>query len=85
MANEGLDEAVAEILDGLGQHERAAMVRDNHGPLEDLHAECTDSDALAAILDVVPDHGPRVKHSKTCWQTHAACLRDKIHTNLGWE
>jgi hypothetical protein len=84
MTNEGLDETVAEILDGLGQPERAAMMRANHQSAEDLHIECTDSDALAAILDAVLDSGPRVRHSAMCWRTHAACLRDRIYADLGW-
>lgn len=83
MANEGLDEVLAEILDGLGQRDRAAMLRDSH-PLADLHEDCASVEVLAEILDAVPD--PRVKiHTDTCWQTHAACLRDKIWKDLGWE
>lgn len=84
-----LDELVAEIYGGLGpayaRQANLARLNVEHAGA-DRHDGCTDTDALAGVLDSVPDDDRKsVKHSDTCWRTHAACLRDRIYSELGWE
>ncbi len=82
--NGDVPEIVADTYQALGFHARAAMVREGIDP----HDGCADDatiDVLGEILSVVPDGTARLKHTDTCWHTHAACLRDKIYTDLGWE
>jgi hypothetical protein len=79
-----LDETIAEIYDGLGEAGRASMVRADLDP----HAGCgsaTENKTLGAILGEVPDATKSTKHNDDCWRRHAACLRDKIYNDLGWE
>lgn len=79
-----LDETIAEIYDGLGEVDRAAMVRADLDP----HDECGsigDWETMSVILHDVPDAAKSTKHNEYCWQKHAACLRDKIYNDLGWE
>lgn len=89
--NEDADVLAAEIYESLGpayvQQARETRLNVEYANPngDDRHAECTDSDALAAILHAVPDAATRLKHDEKCWQTHAACLRDKIYSDLGWE
>lgn len=90
--NEDLDVLAAETYESLGpayaQQARETRLNIEYagGYDSNPHAECTDSDALAAILRAVPDDDRKsVKHTDTCWQTHAACLRDKLYNDLGWE
>lgn len=85
-ADYDMSAAVAEIYEGLSDP-RAALARANVDAIapEDIHETCTDSDALGKILNAVPDSRASVKHTDDCWQTHAACMRDKIYKDLGWE
>jgi len=83
MANEGLDQVIADIYDGIGRPDRAAMVRQDLDP----HDGCADADEteiLVKVLDAVPDSKVK-KHDGGCWQLHAACLRDKLYADMGWE
>lgn len=81
--NAGIDEIIADTYEGLGFHARAAMMRDNFDP-HDGCADAGQTDLLGKILNDVPDSKVK-KHDSGCWRTHAACLRDKIFTDLGWE
>lgn len=88
IVNDDVPALVAATYAALGagyeqQAELAAANADNPDP--DPHAECTPDDALVAILGTVPDATKSTKHSDTCWQRHAACLRDRICSDLGWE
>lgn len=81
--NAGIDQIIADTYEALGFHARAAMMRDNLDP----HSGCADAeqtDVLDKILNDVPD-SRIMAHVGDCWKLHAACLRDKIFTDLGWE
>lgn len=86
MANEGLDEIVADTYQALGLHGRAAMVREGVDPHDGCDRRAIEiEEKLDAILASVPDAIGSVKHSDDCWRRHAACLRDKIYADLGWK
>lgn len=83
MANEGIDAVAADIWEGVGRPVQAAMIRANLDP----HDECPDAgdiEILGKVLNAVPDSKVK-KHDSECWQTHAACLRDKLWADMGWE
>lgn len=78
-----IDAIAADIYESLGEHERAAMIRANLDPHEDCTSEY--DRVLESILHAVPDAPRSAKHSATCWQRHAACLRNKIYEGLEWK
>lgn len=75
---------IADTYEALGFHARAAMVREGIDP-HDGRADDASVDALEKILSGVPDGASTTRHSDTCWQRHAACLRDRIYSKLEWE
>lgn len=82
--NGDVPEIIADTYEALGFHARAAMVREGIDP-HDGCADGTSIDTLGEILNGVPDSAARLKHTDTCWHTHAACLRDRIYSRLEWE
>jgi hypothetical protein len=80
---------IADIYQALGQQGRAALMRDpasqDRYELDTEAAGAVDGmDSLYAILGEIPNQD-KLKHNDTCWQRHAACLRDRIKEALGWE
>lgn len=91
MADEGLDEIIADIYKGLGFHARAAMMRDGAEAAESGYADPDPVlDAIADLLDKVPANADRHTHTEdtpaggghkaklACWRTRAQCLAEKL-------
>lgn len=70
--NAGLEEIIADTLDGLGQSERAAMIRDSLVPM--LIGQTNWGDAI----DELPKPTARHAHTDTCWKIRTGCLAIKI-------
>lgn len=91
MANEGLDQIIADTYEALGFHARAAMMRDGVEVAESGYADPDPVlDAIVDLLDEVPANTDRHTHTEdaraegdrkathACWRTRAQCLAEKI-------
>lgn len=91
MANEGLDEIIADTYEALGFHARAAMMRDG---VETAESGYADPDPVLndiyALLEQVPSNTDKHKHVEgnyahgdvkavaPCWHARAQCLAEKL-------
>ncbi len=73
---------IAEIYDGLGLSEKAAVLHelaeDERRGAEEAAEELSDAVwAVEQLLNKVLEPS-RAKHDEACWTKHAACLVDRI-------
>lgn len=91
MANEGLDQIIADTYEALGFHARAAMMRDGAEAAESGYADPDPVlDDIYALLEQVPANTDRHKHiqdapaegerkaTRACWRTRTQCLAEKL-------
>jgi hypothetical protein len=76
----GIDRAVAEIYDALGDpravlaHEAADRAEAAERDDADTEGRLAYLEAVEAAMGKVPAAPESVKHTDDCWQRHAACL-----------
>lgn len=74
--------ALAELAEAMrlpsAEHLRASAADELIGDLDEPHDLRTALDTVREVLESVPCRKEKIKHSDTCWQTHAPCLADRL-------